>query len=335
MEKDIYSKFKNINSQLKLSKEERDFHREKILSFIDGPRLISNKPRIPSPFIFGFFSSRLVFTAVVAFLVLGTGTGLVVGAEKSLPNSSLYQLKVNVLEPTQLFLTFDPEEKVDLKVAFIDEALKDFSKVTLKQSLDQEETDQFAESVSERVKSVHQDILGFSENDKLADALEVANDLKSVLSTQNVVLSKVNLGNTDTTNIDDISDNINQNLDATINIIDNIKKEVGNPENKQILDSTIEDQKVEINSSLSDVGSVVEYATKEQQNFDSEDKSYVDSELHSISDIIKQGDDKFIEGKKEEAFLFYNTADQKIGDLKSLIETDEDLGIDLLGDKNN
>jgi len=383
MENNINFKFKELGNKLKLSKTEKDFHREEILRFVNQKISIQTpyyKEEKILPFYISIFTGKyLVFTSlvIVAFL----STGIVVSAEQALPNDYLYQMKIKIIEPTKILLAPTVEKKNNLRVEFVDNALKDFSQISLKEDVNPSDKSAIIDSISSNIKDVNNDISKQVGENNTSNSLETANNLRSVLSAHSIVLDKISETNPEVDNTDTLSTKINEGLNTTDKTINTLVNTIQTSKDPAKIDQTISDQKEDINTIMKDIKNVnsdnlinknqnikrgnqsekINIIPKDtiydsvnnnttnkrqdnalgniednkKQDIVSSDKTNVDVKLSEINAILKEGDQKLSEGKKDEAFILYNQTDQKLGELKSLIDSENKLNIGVINSVDN
>lgn len=92
---------------------------------------------VPSPFIFSsLFMRQRVMVVMASFVLIATGGGY--AAASSLPGGPLYGIKVNVLEPLALGLTFDEVEKNEYKIELLQRRVAELEELRLNSAIDLE-----------------------------------------------------------------------------------------------------------------------------------------------------------------------------------------------------
>jgi|SRR3989344_6062209 len=332
MEKDFYSQFKNMSEGARLSQKEKDFHRGEILRFMEKQPSPYVDKKLSSPFYIGIFLKRHFIVASLVIILFSSG-GITISAESSLPNDYLYQIKTKITEPVLVFLTSD---KAKIKVALVERRFQEFSQVTLNEEINLEDKTAFVSQLSLQVGGAHKEIKKLVQSKNTGKAIKATNDLQSILSAQNTVLEKIHIANPEAESTDDIENFIEDSIERTTEIEGDLTETVNSKDDQSNSDEITSDQKEEISVSLEDIKNITESVPEgDTPNFDSEDQSYINSKLSDINEVLKRGDEKLLEGEKNDAFILYNQADQKLGELKSLIDSDRELGIDVLGETNN
>ncbi len=330
-------KFKKLQDKIKLSKNEKNFHREKILKFMNDQDLVQSpyfREQVPSSFQFIFFIKKhFIITSLV--IVCFLSTTIAVSADHAIPNDYLYQVRVKIVEPTKILLAPTAEKKNDLRVKFVNKALKDFSQVSEKEEINEPDKKALIDSVSSNIQDINIEIANEKEEVNTSNSLKIANDLKSVLSAHNIVLDKMNESNSENIT-EDLSAKINEGLGQTEETISQLTETIQNSSDLTKLDQTIIDQKEEINTSLNNIENNKKNPPSKnnsEENNILNIQNEIDTKLSEIDLMTKEGDIKLEEGNKKEAVDIYNQVDQKVGELESLIESSQNLNIKILNDK--
>lgn len=339
MENNFDIQFKKLKESVNLTGSEKEFHKSQILRFMEKS---GTATPVASPFQFHFSPHAKILTTGFALFLFLT-TGLVSSAKSSLPNEYLYVFRIKVVEPLQVFLARGIKEKNDTRIALIGDRLEDFSKVSLRTKLNPEEKARFAEYFSITIKEVQEEITRQATEEDVSEALSAANDLQSVLSAHSVVMDKLReTENADeekmklqdtvvaTSQLSDLSSNIDEGMDKTREIIGDLTSQLQNFEEAEKLQAALDKQRGELIQSLAKVEDTAEEALK-KDGLDAEDQAFITAKLSEIENLLKEGEEKSESGSKKAALNVYNEADQKIGELKTLLSSDKELGIDVLG----
>jgi len=122
-----------FNKSAKLLKGVRLTEAEKsaMLSNIYQTEIAPEPSGVVSPFIFSsLFMRERVMIALASFVLILTGGGY--AAAGSLPGDPLYGIKVNVLEPLALGLTFDESAKNEYKIELLQRRVAELQTLKLK-----------------------------------------------------------------------------------------------------------------------------------------------------------------------------------------------------------
>ena len=325
MKEDIYSKFKEIGENAKLSEAEMCFHREEILKFIESrPSPYNKDAKKASPFYFGLSLHRhLVLTSLAVIFIIGGGVTL--SANSSLPNDFLYKIKTNINEPLMLFLTPSSQGKTSMKVALVNKRLREFSQVTLNKNLSSKEKVKFVNHLSYQIKDTQKEIVKLAEESNTGEAFHANNNLRSILATQDKILDKIHTTNpgADTSKFESMLDT---SIKQTAQIEDQITNSVSIDETE--IDQTINKLKEEINASLVEVEEAKQDLVKKEDNLDIIDQESFDNEIFDIRRDLELAEDKIEKVDKQEKLKLYNEIDKKLGKLKSLLEIKEHLKLE-------
>ncbi len=334
MKNDIHSNFKKIKENTILTESEKIFHRAEILKFISKNPTPLKFENVRSPFQLDFFYRRhLAFTSLAVLLAISTTLG--VSAQGSLPNSYLYSIKTKVTEPALVLLTPSQKSKTALKVSFVGKRLQEFSQVTLDGvTLNDKDKTAFLDQFSTQVQDAHQAISQLAKDKNAGDALKETNDLQSILSSQNTISGNISSTSRKGDESDDLSSRISGSIEATTTIENDITDRIQDSENTEELDKTIAATKDEISKSLNNIEVEREIISTTEETLHFINKNEIDSKLSEINEINASADKTAAEGNKNEALKLYNLADQKLGELESILRSEKELNSEK-NSKNN
>lgn len=321
MKHDIETQFEYAKEHLTLSTAEKDIHRAALVDFMRETRM-KQKPVI-SPFNSLFFAMRYAFVALLALGV--SGTGIAFAAEKSLPNDPLYIVKVRVSEPVQVAFTFDPKEKADLEVELVNRRLKEIAEASVHGTINSGALALASDSLNDNINQVQENIATLQSTQDTDTAFETAADLSATLATHAKILKKVQAADP-SADIQVIAATVETESDQTDVLVEATTDAVENS-TPTSLNASTDDQQNDTQDSLAKVKADIADALS---SFDMSDKSSVDSSLAIINEIIAAAQKKDDAGDTKAAYLLYNQAEQKITELKTTIEADQELGIDVI-----
>ena len=334
MTNDIFSQFKKVKESVNLSTTEKSFHRGKILEFIGQ---VSPRSRYVtlSPYFSLFLRRHLVVASLVFVFILSSGVTL--GAENSLPNELLYQVKTNFTEPVLFFLAPTSVQKTKLGIAFVNRRLEELSQVILlTEKPSKEERVAILAKFSSQVESAQAGILGLIQEEDIPSAIEAVNDLQAILSAHDLILKKINVAQSQKgNNLDELSVDLNKSIGATSGIANSLVEKVSSFKDQSKLDQVISRQEQKTTDSLEEIKEKIEDISQTEGALDQEDEFYVETEISKISGILETAQVKKEEGNKKEALVLYNQADQLLSTVDSLIQADKNLGVDLLGEADS
>ncbi len=323
-------KFEQLKNKLKLSIDERAFHRTKILKYMSNEMVAEIKTipiKIVSPYQskLKFFIKKHLVPTVIALLFF-LGTGIAVNAEQSLPNDYLYGMRIKLIEPTKILLASNTQKKTNLRIAFADRALRDYSKVSQKKEIKPSDKATLIKSISENVKGANEGILQLAKETNTPNSLKIANDLQSILQAHSLVLSKIQTLKSELGGPSEISAQVTDSLKSTKEIVTGLTETIQNDVDQTKLDQTISDQKKEINTSLQDIDNINKKDESNEVVLEvNEKKATIEDKLSTINQSIMEADQKLESGYKKEAFSLYNEIYQKLGELKSILESEKNL----------
>lgn len=153
-------------------------------------RMQANPLPVASPFM--PWLSPWVRGGVLAtvFLMLGA-TGVAAASADALPHEPLYAVKVGIVEPVRIAVTLDPKARAALQVELADTRLKEIARASVEHPLPPEAAERVASLLSEHIESAQETISALDTNRKPADALELAAELQATLESHAEVLTDV------------------------------------------------------------------------------------------------------------------------------------------------
>ncbi len=329
MENEIKFKLKSIREGIKLTGDEKLFYRSEIEKFITRENIrvqTENGGRYFSPF-FGFLRAHTAFTALAGILVFSVSVAS--AAEKSLPGEYLYPVKTKITEPMQKILSVGSEQKADLAVKFVNKRLKEFGTISVKKEASPELKKEIQTELSSQIKEAKKEIQKLTEENDTSEAAGAANELQSILSAHSIVLEKISADNSENP---EISAEIGAEIANTQKIIDDIEEMVESSPETPEFEKSLEKREKETARMLKKLSAqktktiqtmiLDEPSEKEREEIIGEEE--IETELSKISEILEDAKEESSRGKKKKAFKLYNQADQELGQLNYLIETEKD-----------
>jgi len=224
--------------------------KKQILEYILNSPQKSNK-LIPSPwmniFTFTVKKNRLVYYMVIPLVVVLTGSGAVFASGESLPDSMLYPIKVNIVEPMRGALKFSKESKANYESGLATKRMVEAEKLATEGKLD-------------RVKEEQINILLQKHNKRLNEALDKIDQKESSEQVDEIVTDFQEKMNTHAKTLDVITlqkkeEKSKKNREKKIETDNNFNLDMKNPE----LETDVE-------------GNVNEESTEEEGDEDEENK---------------------------------------------------------------
>lgn len=309
-----------------LKETEKNALLRSIETFIERHPLETRKPLIPqkSP-LSSFMFMRTASFALVAFLIVGTSTSF--AAQSSLPGDLLYPVKVNVNEEVKEFFLND-SEKVQFETARANQRIREAQVLSKQGRLTDKAKSQVTEKFNRHVAKVRSDLSTFKQKGELAVVLEVINELELSLSEQedslmaltaereDSKLSEITLAvrfakeNTSVDRAeteDEISESEVKSPDIARAKLAAAKKLIASVEGKRgkaAEDAFISTSLMEAQTpASSDTG----VSLKSAASVPTEDIELTD-DLEEARELFRQGEQKFNEGRYNEAFILFRQA---------------------------
>ncbi len=315
----IEAKLERLSKPASLSADEKAEQRAKLQEFM----VASRKP-VRSPYAI-FMSSRIRYAGVFMLLLLVGGTSAFSATESSRPGDALYAVKLKVTEPVRDALTFDREEKTKNTVARADRRLKEFAAFSTNPGTDPETSALIVGSLSESIAEINEDVAELAVAGETDEALSTNADLQSLLSAHKLVLTRVRERNPETAaELEAVSSSVDSALANTENVEgaldDNLDAALSEEEPAESKAEETEAALVALRDQvLADI-----------ESLDGIDQEVVSSELAEINIIAEEAREVRAEGNIKETYLLYKEMDERLDQLKTLVEADRDLGIGVI-----
>ena len=311
----IESKLERLSETVSLRADEKAAHRENLRAFMAKSR----KP-VPSPYSRFFVPATRAAFAFVMLLVVSTG--VVSAAEGSYPGDPLYIVKLKVTEPARSALTIDPEEKTEFEVERVDRRLKELAVFSSSEDPDPETMALIGESLSGSIADVAEDVSDFSATGEGDEALKANADLQSTLSAHQLILERIEERHPELAeDFDAISDSVDAGLASTENIEQAIEDAL---EPALAEDDSVDGQAAETEASLLELK---QQLSGSSHALDALDQETVAGSLAEVEEILEEARTA---GDRRESYLLYTEADQRLNELRTLVEADLELGIGVI-----
>jgi hypothetical protein len=321
MEHDIEKRLSYAKQSLTLSDAEKGFHRAKLAEFMRD-----RSASIPSPFHpFAFAGVRYALAGL--FLLVASGSGIALAAESALPANPLYLVKVKVTEPARLALTLDAEDKAALEVDLVDRRLKEFAQASIDGDLDSDALALVTDSLADNIDAAQSSVTALGSAEDSNAAFETAVDLQSTLAAHADILKKVQAAQPGSApEIDAVADAL---ADATTetDALVGAAEDTVEASAPDAIDSSADAQATE---TIAAFAQVKEAIAREDASYDDADRESLEASLRAIGYATDAAKAKDEAGDPKAAYLLYVRADQMISALKTAVEADQDLGIDVI-----
>lgn len=321
-EKEIESTLERIGEAVSLRTDEKALHRENLLAFMEKSRT-----PVRSPYAW-FTKYGSPYAAALLLLIMVSGGGAV-SAETSKPGDALYVMKLKVTEPVRSLLTFNQEDKTEFELERTDRRLKEFALVAASENPDPETTALITESLMESISDVNEDIQDLATAGETGDALKTNADLQSVLTAHSLVLDAV--GDRNPSAAEDVA-KVSASVDAGIASTENAEGTIEDSLAPSLsTDTPVTESADDTETALAALRTQV---TEGVALLDASDQATVTEHIATIDSIVAEARTARSAGNREEAFLLYTEAGQRLNELQTLIEADRDLGIGVIDAEN-
>lgn len=184
MEKKIKHFFESLK-QIKLSARDGDQLRSRILEFIEKNPAVES----PRPFWAKF---RLAPVLMIVFLL--AGSGVVWGAEQSLPGDLLFSVKVNLNEKVGTTLAFSQEAKVARQSELAQRRLEEAEKLAIAGKLSEKIKKDLQIRFEKHAQKTEQKIAALEAKGKIEIADEAGENFRTVIKAHQKVLETIVAG---------------------------------------------------------------------------------------------------------------------------------------------
>lgn len=134
---------------------------------------------------------------VASFMLLFTG-GASLLAEQALPGDSLYSFKIKVNEPLRDFTALTEEGKAKLAVEVTEKRLQEAAVLSAQGNLNEDNKKILQDQFVKRAEQIRNRVASLVSNNNLNAAQEVVVDFESALTTHELILESLSLGQTGT-----------------------------------------------------------------------------------------------------------------------------------------
>lgn len=312
----IESSLERLPEVVSLRADEKAATRETLLSFMEQGR-----KSVPSPYAWLFGPGVRVAATLLLVVMIGGG-GIASAAEGARPGDALYVVKLKVTEPARTALIFDTEKRTKFKVERADKRLKEFAVVAAADNPDPETTALIAESLSESISEVSEEVATLSATGQADEALTANADLQSLLEAHSEVLDAITEKNPSASeDVATISASVDTGIAATENVERSLVEAL---EPTLTTDEPVAERAVEAEVSIAELLKQIE---AESAAIDVADRENIASRLSEINEVVAEAWALREAGDRKGAYLLYTEANQRLSELKTRVEADRDLGI--------
>ena len=279
---------------------------------------------VPSPLSF-MAVMQVRYGAAFLLLLLVSGGGVVAASERSIPGDTLYGVKLTVAEPTRVALTFNRTEKAALEVEYAERRLKELTVASRAKTLDESTTRLIAASLEDRIEGAEGEIDALVREGEGDDAYSAHADLRGVLQTHAKILKKV--AGEDPA-LAQISSQVEESAIASGADEPGLTAALDSQESRGVLREAVEESQDEVVATLEGLR---EDMVNASTTLDQGDHESLTDSISEVTGLLEAATREKDAGSAKEALKLYSSADSKIGELKILIEAEQELGLDLIG----
>lgn len=313
----IESNLKHLSEKVVLRASEKEMHRENLMAFMK-----KNPAPVRSPYAWLLTPAVRYASALLLFFIIGTSGTL--AAEGSRPGDILYPVKLKITEPARSVLTLDPEEKTAFELERTDRRLKEFAQYAQEENTNSETVALIASSLTESINEVTEDVDGYAAQGDADIALATNADLQSVLSAHSRVLDAIAVQNPSSS---DEVDTVSVSIDAGIADTENAEGDIEDALLPSLDTAALEATAVDTENAYGAIRTSIENGTFA---LDAIDLTTVTDALREVASVLAEAHSAENAGDLDAAFLLYTEANQKLGELQTFIEADQDLNIGVL-----
>jgi hypothetical protein len=159
--------------------------KKQILEYILNSSQKSNE-LIPSPwaniFTFAIKKNRFIYYMVIPLIVALTGGGVVFASEESLPDSILYPIKVNIVEPVRGALKFSRESRASYESGLATRRMVEAEALATKGKLDQKNEEQINTLLKKHNKKLNEALDKIDESESSEQVDEIVADFQEKMN---------------------------------------------------------------------------------------------------------------------------------------------------------
>lgn len=178
--------------KIRLTKGERVAVRENLVIFMQQyplPATLSEK-RVHAPMLV----RPVAITFAILVVVISSGVGISYAAERSLPGSPLYAIKINVNENVRSALAQTPQAQAQLTIDRIDRRLEEAEQLIAQGRLDAKTSVSLANSISEQTHTAEQKVQQATQEKRTLDAAALQADLRATLNAHTNLIHSITSG---------------------------------------------------------------------------------------------------------------------------------------------
>lgn len=137
------------------------------------------------------FLRPVAFTLALLLVITTAGVGITYAAERSLPGSPLYAIKINVNEKIQGTLASTPQEQAQWNIQRIERRLEEAEQLIASSRLDIQTSTSLADAVTKNRKSIGKQLNKALEEERILDAANLQANLRATLNAHATVINRM------------------------------------------------------------------------------------------------------------------------------------------------
>jgi len=318
----LETKLADIQNNLTLSASEKAVGRTALQEFMQYHPATAP---VPSPY--RSYVSIFKYALAVVLLVGISGTGVAFAAEKALPGTPLYAVKTQVNEPVAVALTFDTQDRADLKVTLVEKRLKEFAQLTNTEDVSPETTAVVVALLEKHIQEAATDIELLQDSGDSEGALQTNSELQSALIAHSTVIEKVQDAHIDSPeDFVAVTAAIEKGIASSAQAEDDISETLSDVSTP----TTVEDVSEQESDTQTSLDALTQSISESLDTLDQDDRDYVEGKLHEVDEMVAEARQKNADGDEAGAFILFTEAQQELEQLQTLIQAERDLNIDII-----
>ncbi|MDD5164933.1 MAG: DUF5667 domain-containing protein [Candidatus Pacebacteria bacterium] len=305
-------------------------HQEKSALFDVLDWYAESNPSVKSPYSISTWTHQLsrplTYVLTSLLIVLLAGGSSVFASEGALPGDILYPIKIHVSEPLKVALATSLEAKQQVKVAQVEERLKEAETLAVQGRLTSSTSIEIQQAVAMRVSDVHDSL-----SDKNKNHLEV-----TLAAHENVLESiKKHSSDSEKTNIENVQIALRQDTEvASASSVSSIMfaAKVAPMRSAKINPSAstaFSERKDKVQKAIQDVDQKIHNNSKNNDSADSFEQSILNTASSSIQNAqtkLNQAEDNHSNNNDDEANALIDVSEKKVQEASISIDRGLELG---------
>lgn len=171
---------------------------ENILKISEEKPKANTSPWVTFSFLTMFKNTRLVYYIIVPLIIILSSSGVVFASQSSLPDSILYPLKVNVVEPLiERALNFSPKNKAKYEVNLATKRMVEAEELAGQGKLNKKNEDKIKNLLDKHTVALDQTLKNVKKTDKKEQSNKIISDFNFEMNTHAQVLDNIKKDDTE------------------------------------------------------------------------------------------------------------------------------------------